>query len=132
MSKHRSPYGYELIVDLKNCDASTFNRESLSEFFAELCTVTDMEMCDMHFWDDLYEAQEDRQTSPDTKGTSAVCFILTSSIVVHTLDERREVFVNFFSCKPFDAVAAQEAIVRWFGGNLNYHGDDPIFLLERG
>ena len=28
-----------LILDLKNCDAATFNRASLDEFFTKLCEL---------------------------------------------------------------------------------------------
>ena len=58
-----------------------------------------MEKCEVHFWDDVGVPLEEQQTLPNTKGTSAVCFILTSTIVVHTLDLLRAVYVNIFSCK---------------------------------
>ena len=61
-----------------------------------------MEKCQVHYWDDVGVPPEERQTSPLTKGTSAVCFILTSAIVVHTLDDLGAVYVNIFSCKEFD------------------------------
>ena len=61
-----------------------------------------MQKCEVYFWDDVGVPEEDRQTLPHTKGTSAVCFILTSSIVIHTLDLLRSVFVNIFSCRSFD------------------------------
>jgi S-adenosylmethionine/arginine decarboxylase-like enzyme len=115
------PYGYELIVDLHHCDPATFTRESLSRFFTELCDLIDMEMCEVHFWDDVGVPLEEQQTLPHTKGTSAVCFILTSSIVIHTLDLLGAVYVNVFSCKAFDANSALEFISRWFGGRTAYH-----------
>ena len=80
-------YGYELVLDLHGCDPTTFNRASLDDFFTELCELIDMRRCEVHFWDDVGVRPEERQTEPHTKGTSAVCFILTSTIVVHTLDD---------------------------------------------
>lgn len=111
-------YGYELILDLHGCDPQTFTRRSLRQFFTELCDLIDMEMCDMHvhYWDDVGVAPEEQQTEPHTKGTSAVCFILTSSIVVHTLDLLSAVYVNIFSCKAFDPATAGEFTQRWFRG----------------
>ncbi len=113
-----SPYGYELLLDLHNCDVSTFNRESIGRFFTEICGVIEMEKCEVHFWDDVDVPPEEQQTEPHTKGTSAVCFILTSTIVIHTLDLLEKVYVNIFSCKPYDAGLAAQFTEQWFGGKI--------------
>ena len=84
-------------------------------FFIELCDLIDMERCEVHFWDDVGVSPEEQQTQPHTKGTSAVCFILTSTIVVHTLDLLKSVYVNIFSCKEFDPKAAGAFTKKWFG-----------------
>ena len=119
-------YGYELILDLHECDSSTFTRASIERFFAKLCDLIDMEQCDLHFWDDVGVPEEEQQTDPKTKGTSAVQFILTSTIVIHTLDLMRAAYVNIFSCKAFDASVAENFTVRWFGSQ-----DWTSNLLER-
>ena len=111
-------YGIELILDLKGCDTATFNRQSLDDFFTKLCELIEMEKCEVHFWDDLGVPVEEQQTEAHTRGTSAVCFILTSTIVVHTLDDLDSVYVNIFSCKSFDAGAAAEFAKLWFDGEL--------------
>ena len=108
-------YGIELILDLHDCDVSTFTRESISEYFSRLCELIDMQREDLHFWDDVGVAEENKQTSPHTQGTSAVQFILTSSIVIHALDQLRAVYINMFSCKAFDPKAAEEFTAEWFG-----------------
>jgi len=109
------PYGCELILDLHGCDPNSFNRKSLDSFFTELCDLIEMERCEVHFWDDVGVPPEEQQTLPHTKGTSAVCFILTSTIVVHTLDLLKSVYVNIFSCKDFDPKAAEVFTKKWFG-----------------
>lgn len=109
-----APYGYELVLDLHGCNSARFNRGSLDDFFTELCELIDMEKCVVHFWDDLGVPVEDQQTLAHTKGTSAVCFILTSSIVIHTLDLLGSVYVNIFSCKSFDPEAARQFTQKWF------------------
>jgi len=96
-------YGKELILDLHNCDNSIFNRKDIEKFMIELCDLIDMERHDLHFWDDHGIAPEDRQTDPKTKGTSAIQFIMTSNITIHTLDILKTVYLNIFSCKDFDA-----------------------------
>ena len=107
-------YGLELILDLHKCDASTFRRADIERFCVALCEVIDMERCDLYFWDDLGVPNEDQQTDPKTKGTSAVQFILTSTIVIHTLDLMKTAYVNIFSCKEFDTDEAAQFAAKWF------------------
>ncbi len=109
------PYGFELILDLHECHVSTFNRDSLREYFTKLCAAIDMKQCELYFWDDEGLPPEEQQTSPHTKGTSAVQFILTSSIVVHALDLLQAAYINIFSCKPFDKDTAEKLTKEWFG-----------------
>lgn len=101
------PYGKELILDLHGCNTSLFTRDALSKFFQDLCKLIDMKAEDTYFWDDVGVPPKECQTTPHTKGTSAVQFILTSSIVVHTLDMLGKVFINIFSCKDFNAEDAE-------------------------
>ena len=108
-------YGQELILDLHGCDATRFTRKAIEQYCVELCALIDMERCDLHFWDDVGVAEEERQTSPKTKGTSAVQFILTSTIVIHTLDLMKAAYVNIFSCKEFDTDEAAKFTANWFG-----------------
>ena len=108
------PYGWELILDLHHCNPRTFTRDGLDRYFSRLCNLIDMEKCDVHYWDDLGLPKEERQTSPLTKGTSAVCFILTSTVVVHTLDELKAVYVNIFSCREFEPDLAADVTAKWF------------------
>ncbi len=115
MNESRKPYGFELIMDLHDCDVSKFNRTSLQKYFARLCKAIDMKQCELYFWDDVGVPPEERQTSPHTKGSSAVQFILTSSIVIHTLDLLEAVYVNVFSCKTFDRKVAENITKEWFG-----------------
>lgn len=112
------PYGKELIIDLHKCDVSTFNRPSLENYFAELCDLIKMNRCALHFWDDLDTSPEEKQTSPHTTGTSAIQFILTSNITIHTLDLLKNVYINIFSCKEFDAKIAEDFTKKWFKGEV--------------
>ena len=112
--KQEEPYGEELILDLHDCDIARFTRREIERFCTELCELIDMEPCDLHFWDDLGVPEEEQQTHPKTKGTSAVQFILTSTIVIHTLVLMKAAYVNIFSCKKFDTEAAVKFTARWF------------------
>jgi len=112
--KFPKPYGFELILDLHGCDVATFNRESLDAYFAKLCKAIKMKKCERYFWDDVGLPEEEKQTSPHTKGSSAVQFILTSSIVIHTLDLLEAVYINIFSCKEYDKELALKITKEWF------------------
>ena len=110
----RKVYGFELILDLHGCETELFNREYIDKFFTDLCDLIEMEKCEVHFWDDVGVPEEEQQTLPHTKGTSAVCFILTSTIVIHTLDLLGTIYVNIFSCKSFDPNVAAQFTNEWF------------------
>ena len=113
------PYGKELIIDLHNCDPSTFTRKSIKDYVDTLCKeVIYMEAEDLHFWD--YEGDpEGYAEAPDhLKGVSAVQFIKTSSIVIHTLDVLEKAFINIFSCKEFDTVEVARFTSGWFFGRV--------------
>jgi S-adenosylmethionine/arginine decarboxylase-like enzyme len=114
--KHKNnAYGFELILDLHGCEVSTFNRESLDGYFEKVCDSIGMVKCERYWWDDVGVSEEEKQTSPHTKGTSAVQFILTSTIVVHTLDLLKAVYLNIFSCEEFDKDVAEKITCEWFG-----------------
>lgn len=107
-------YGPELILDLHECNTNKFTRNSLNEYFTQLCNKINMIKCDVHFWDDLDTPEDEKQTELHTVGTSAICFILTSNITIHTLDLMKSVYINIFSCKDFDPKVAEEFTKEWF------------------
>lgn len=118
LNRNMNPYGKELILDLHSCDSTTFNRESIRNFFKELCKIIDMERCRLSWWDDYGVPPEERETKPHMKGTSAVQFIRTSTITIHTLDLMNNVYLNIFSCKDFDSNIAKEFSKEWFRGKI--------------
>jgi S-adenosylmethionine/arginine decarboxylase-like enzyme len=111
-------YGKELIIDLHNCDPSTFTRKSLKKYFKEICFKIEMERCKLCWWDDHGVPEDEKQTLAHTKGTTAIQFILTSNITIHTLDILKNVYVNIFSCKNFDEIAAEKFTKEWFKGEV--------------
>ncbi len=111
-------YGKELIIDLHNCDAKRFNRKSLRKYFIQLSDLIDMKRAKLTWWDDYNVPIEERQTEPHLKGTSAVQFIMTSNITIHTLDLLGAVYINLFSCKEFDAEIVKKFSAEWFKGKI--------------
>ena len=68
----------------------------------------------MYWWDDYDTPPKERQTEPHLKGTSAIQFIMTSNITIHTLDLMENVYLNIFSCKDFDSYVAEKFSKEWF------------------
>lgn len=112
-------YGKELILDIHNCFPKRFNRDTIELFFENVCRDIDMERCDLHFWDYEDCDPEEYNSAPDhLKGISAVQFISTSNITIHTLDILRKVFINVFSCKFFDSQKVGILAERFFEGEI--------------
>ena len=111
-------YGKELILDLHECDPSTFTRRSIRKFFKELCELIDMEKEKLVWWDYKGLPKEYEAAPPHLKGISAVQFIKTSNITVHTLDVLKRIYINIFSCKTFKESDVWDFAEKWFKGTI--------------
>ena len=111
-------YGKELILDLHHCASITFTRLSIRRYFKKLCRMIEMERGELYWWDDLHTPEAEKEVMPHLKGTSAVQFIKTSNITIHTLDILQKVFINIFSCKDFDEERVVEFTSDWFEGEI--------------
>ena len=112
-------YGKELILDLHECkNTHLFNRKDLKKFFIELCNLINMERCDLHFWDYVGEEAEYYKAPIHLRGTSAIQFISTSNVTIHTLDDMKRVYLNIFSCKNFNGKQAKEFCRTYFDGKI--------------
>ena len=111
-------YGKELILDLHHCATITFTRLSIRRYFNKLCKLIDMERGELFWWDDFNTPEGEKETMPHLKGTSAVQFIKTSNITIHTLDILQKVFINIFSCKDFDVELVTRFTGDWFEGEI--------------
>ena len=112
------PYGCELIIDLHECRSLPCTRLDLKMYLEELCGIIDMQREDLHFWD--YEGDDEayEKAPVHLKGISAVQFIKTSNITIHTLDELRRVYLNIFSCKVFNSFAVAVHAKGYFKGEI--------------
>lgn len=111
-------YGKELLLDLYGCDTDKFNRESITKWLKQLCELIDMTREDLHFWDyDGVPKEEIPYDKPHLVGTSAVQFIRTSNIIIHTIDVFGECYIDIFSCKEYDEKVAEDFTAKWFKAN---------------
>ncbi len=93
-------YGCELILDLHGCSVEQFAEAGVEEFCKTLCASIGMQAEDFHIW--ASDPKDFGTDPPHLHGVSAVQFITTSSIVIHTLTKLRAVFINLFTCGAFD------------------------------
>ena len=107
-------YGKELILDLHGCDIITFNKNSINRFFIELCDLIKMERVQSHWWED-HEA-----TEKHLQGISAIQFIKTSNITIHTITLMSNVYLNIFSCSDFDPKEAEKFSKNFFKSDICY------------
>ncbi|KKL62202.1 hypothetical protein LCGC14_2187570 [marine sediment metagenome] len=112
-------YGKELILDIHNCDVSKFNRKDIEAYLVELCDdIIDMERADIYWWDYEDEPEEYAKAPAHLKGISCVQFIMTSTIVIHSLEDLSKIFVDIFSCKDFDDAETAKFTADYFGGEI--------------
>lgn len=119
-------YGHEVILDVVDADPTFFTRAHIRRYLIELCGHLGLEREDLHFWD--YANPEEKARAPaHLKGTTAVQFVTTSSIVIHTLDDARQVLVNVFGCGDIDPDVVQVVTLWHFHGRVVRR-----HLIERG
>ena len=94
-------WGYEYIADCSYCNYDKIHSlENIQCFIDELCQRTYMtKMGPLHYH---YLEDNEYNKSKDITGYSVCQFIQTSSIVLHLCEESRNMYINFFSCKPFN------------------------------
>lgn len=121
---HVLKYGQELILDIYGCKRK-FSVENVLRYFEHLCPLLGMKPYKVYFWtaDELPTEQ-----IPDiVHGMSAVQFILTSSITVHTADRYGLIMINVFSCGDFFPQDAINFSMDWFEAENHIQ-----HLIQRG
>lgn len=90
-------WGYHLILDCHACDVPSIKSyDNVYNWITGLVKAIDMEPIGEPRIE--YTAAE----FPDKAGFTAIQVIVTSSIVAHFIDSTGDVYIDVFSCKPFD------------------------------
>ena len=90
-------WGYHLILDCHACDVPSIQSyDNVHKWITDLVKAIDMEPIGEPRIE--YTAAE----FPDKAGFTAIQVIVTSSIVAHFIDSTGDVYIDVFSCKPFD------------------------------
>jgi len=104
-------WGVAASIDIYECDPETIrNADKIRQFVAELCDLIEMkrfgETTVVHFGEDERVA-----------GYSMVQLIETSLISAHFANLTNTVYLDVFSCKPYDPTVVEEFGRRFFGGS---------------
>jgi S-adenosylmethionine/arginine decarboxylase-like enzyme len=101
-------WGYHAIVDAAGCDhAAITNYDRIYAFAKQL--VKDIDMVAYG------EPQIVNFGSEDKAGYTLVQLIETSNICAHFVNELDEMYLDVFSCKPFDPAVVEDLVVKYFG-----------------
>ena len=106
----KSVWGMAASIDIYNCDPATIrDADKIRQFVKELCDLIEMkrfgETQVVHFGEDERVA-----------GYSMIQLIETSLISAHFANLTNTVYLDVFSCKPYDPVKAERFALKFFGG----------------
>ena len=103
-------FGWELILNLYECDIESMSsKKKIEQFSKELCDLIEM----VPYGKPLVPYFG--HNKPHTKGYSLVQLIETSSITGHFSEYKKSIYLNIFSCKPYDHKKAKAFAKKFFG-----------------
>jgi S-adenosylmethionine/arginine decarboxylase-like enzyme len=110
-----SYWGYHAIIDAAGCDHGAItDHDNIYNFTKQL--VKDIDMVAYG------EPQIVKFGSGDKAGYTLVQLIETSNICAHFVDENDTMYLDVFSCKPFDEQVVEDLVVRYFGAKTIRRG----------
>lgn len=108
-------FGWELIIDIKDCNERIKDKKSLKSFITKLCKTINMKP----YGKALIEHFGHK--SDITSGYSIAQLIETSLISGHFSEKYKTAHLNIFSCKHFDFTLATNFCLTFFGGTIISH-----------
>lgn len=112
-------WGQHLILDMGGCNENISRKESLRSFVTELVDAIDM----VAYGEPIIEHFATH--SQEAAGYSLVQLIETSAISAHFSDHNRDVYLDVFSCKPFDGDRVVQVVDKYFE-------PESIYMLSLG
>ncbi len=108
MTDKQQYWGYHLILDCAGCNHNAItNYENVYSFVKQL--VKDIDMVAYG------EPQIVNFGSGDKAGFTLIQLIETSNISCHFVNELDQMYLDVFSCKPYDQDIVEDLVVRYFG-----------------
>jgi S-adenosylmethionine decarboxylase len=115
-------YGPHLMLDLNECNSGILND-------LDACFKLLNELPEMIGMTKITQPYVFRYSGliPEDEGITGVTVIAESHISLHTYPRKNFVFVDLFSCKPFDVERAKDYIVQFFQSK-----SPAVHVQERG
>jgi S-adenosylmethionine decarboxylase len=122
MKKQTCGYGPHLMMDLNDCNPAILDD-------LEACFKLLNELPERIGMIKITQPYVFRYSGPvpEDDGITGVTIIAESHISLHTYPRKRFVFVDLFSCKPFDVEGAKDHIVQFFQSK-----SPVVHVQERG
>lgn len=109
-TKKKTPFGYELLLDLYDCKSGVCDDLSLCyKFLDEIVEYLGMEKQappNIFF--------TDGKRFPDKAGLSGWAPLVDSSVVIHTLSPKNYISIDIYCCNEFDSEKAKAFSRRFF------------------
>jgi S-adenosylmethionine decarboxylase len=122
MKKQTYGYGPHLMLDLNDCDSAILDDlEACFRLLNELPEKIGMTKITQPY------VFRYCGSVPEDEGITGVTIIAESHISLHTYPKKNFVFVDIFSCKPFDVEGARDHVVQFFQSK-----SPSIHIQERG
>lgn len=106
-------WGYHLLVDMSGCNDDINDINIVVKFVKELVILLDMKPIG-----DTIAYYIDDETG---KGVTAVQIITTSTITFHGDDIGKCVYLDVFSCKPYDSDSVLTLVDKYFSPTNKKH-----------
>jgi S-adenosylmethionine decarboxylase len=109
MKKQTYGYGPHLMLDLNDCDSAILDD-------LEACFRLLNELPEKIGMTKITQPYVFRYSGlvPEDEGITGVTIIAESHISLHTYPKKNFVFVDIFSCKPFDVEGARDHVIQFF------------------
>jgi S-adenosylmethionine decarboxylase len=122
MKKHIYGYGPHLMLDLNDCNSAILDD-------LEACFRLLNELPEKIGMTKITQPYVFRYSGlvPEDEGITGVTIIAESHISLHTYPKKNFVFVDIFSCKPFDVEGARDHVIQFFQSK-----SPAIHIQERG
>ena len=109
-AKEERVFGYELLLDCYECKPEVCGE--LDHCYSYLDKMVDFIGMKKQAPPSIFRT--DRKSFPDKAGLSGWVPLADSSIVIHTLSEKRYISVDIYSCKPYNREKAEAFTRRYF------------------
>lgn len=122
MKKHIYGYGPHLMLDLNDCNSAILDD-------LEACFRLLNELPEKIGMTKITQPYVFRYSGlvPEDEGITGVTIIAESHISLHTYPKKNFVFVDIFSCKPFDVEEARDHVIQFFQSK-----SPAVYIQERG